>query len=528
MTTTAAHSLFDVLRPRRTFVRRGVVALAGVGLVFGLAVFLCGRSGFMLVQAGSSGEASQEPPAGTAPVTRGRLSLVLTQRGALDCARQSVLTSKVEWNTKLTSIVPEGTWVHQGDVVATLDVSKLKDEWGEEQVDVLKAETAVGTAQQNLKIQEIENTNAILKAKTASDIAKMTLDAFAKAEFPKQVSDLESQIAKALDSFHSAGEQLEYTERQVRKGFRTVVDVDRDRLALLKAKESHEDLVEQLRVLKEHTYARRLSELQGLAQTALNAVEQQTALAKTKLLSRHMQLDIQQRGLLRQTQQFEWAKKMLGFCEIRAPHDGQVMYCNEDRGPDDQISEGMTVRFRQSLVVIPDRTHMQIAVRVHESLRRLLSVGMPAVIRLDSSPDQKLAGRVGKVSSFPLSGRWPNRDLREYEAVVELDGDCEELTPGLSAHVDLVAASKTDALQIPVGAVTEIGDRYMAFVASGEEVVPREVFVGESTKEHVEILGGLDEGERVVVNPRERCPDAVIACEGTPETSDEGHALVAD
>jgi HlyD family secretion protein len=468
------------------------------------------------------------PPENTATVFRGPLSLVLTQRGALECSRQAVLTSKVEWDTKLTSVLPEGTWVRKGDIVATLDVSKLKEEWGDEQVDVLTAETALNTAKQNIRVVEIENENAIIKAKTESNIAQLTLDAFEQAEFPKQVSDLELQIAKALDTRHSAREQLDYTERQVRKQFKTEVDIDRARLAVLKADEAHGDLVEQLRVLREHTYERQLSELKGLAQTALNALELQISLARTKQLSAQMQFDIQQRRVMSQSQQFDWAKRMLSQCEIRAPHDGQVLYASHDNDPEDQIGEGMTVKFLQPLIVIPDRTQMQIKVRIHESLRRLLAVGMPAEIRLDSSPDEKLSGKVEQVSAFPLTGRWPNRDLREYEAVVLLEGDCDELTPGLSAAVDLIAASKSDALQIPIDAVTEIGDRYMVFVSSGENVSPREVFVGESTKDKIEIVGGLDEGEYVVLNPRRTCPDAVLACEQSDETPSQEQVLVAE
>jgi HlyD family secretion protein len=529
MTTTAARSLPGLHPPRRSALRWGVALCV---ITCGATAIIWKRDAVLAFVASISPKTANVShnglPDGTAPVTRGPLSLVLTQRGALDCTRKSVLTSKVEWDTKLTSLLPEGTWVKKGDIVATLDVSKLKDEWGDEQGDVLEAEAALHTAKQNLRVLQIENTNAIIKAKTACNIANMTLEAYEKAESPKLVSDLERQIAKALDTLHSAREQMEFTERQVRKQFKTAVDFDRERLNLLKAGEAHADLVEQLRVLREHTHERRLSELKGLATQAVNTLEQQTALAKTKSISGEMQIEIQQRRLLRQSEQLAWTNRMLGCCEIRAPHDGQLLYANEDRDPDEKIGEGMTVKFLQPLFVLPDRTNMQITVRVHESLRRLFAVGMPAVVRLESSPDEKLTGKVARVSSFPLTGRWPNRDLREYEVVVHLEGDCDDLTPGLSASVDLVAASRDEALQIPIGAVTEIGDRYLAFVASGEKVSPREVFVGESTKDQIEILGGLNEGEHVVLSPRERCPDVVLACESGDETLEEEQVIVAE
>ena len=117
------------------------------------------------------------------------------------------------------------------------------------------------------------------------------------------------------------------------------------------------------------------------------------------------------------------------------------------------------------------------------------------------------------MSQFPVTGRYPNYELREYEVVVQLDEGQEDLTPGLTAKVDLVAASKTDALQVPFEAVTEVDDCYLAFVRDGERVAAREVTLGERSEDHVEILAGLDEGERVVLDPRDRCQDAIATWE---------------
>jgi len=456
---------------------------------------------------------SDAPPAGTAAVIRGPLSLVLNRKGTLECTTNTVMTSKVEWDTRLTYIAPEGTFVRQGDVVACLDVSKLKDEYGDEQSDVLRDEAALGMAQCNLEIQEIENKNAIERAVTNQDIAAIKLQAYEAAEYPQQVSLLEQQIAAADDALHTAEQKVRFTRRLVRKDFKPSTALQADLLALMKARQKHADLVEGLRVLRAHTHSRTIAELRGAAEQAAREVERQTALATTTILSRRIQVEILQRKLLRQREQFAWATRMLAHCEVRAPHDGQVVYPDQGDSWDEQISEGMLARFGQALAIIPDRSQMGVTVRVHESLHRRLVVGMPAILKISNDPDSSIAGRVSEVSAFPVTGRRQNRELREYEVQVQIEDPCEGLVPGLTANVDLIAASRDNALQVPIEAVTEIDDCYVAFVKSGESIEPRELTLGESTSDQVEILAGLSEGERVMLSPRDTCRDAVLAYE---------------
>jgi HlyD family secretion protein len=134
---------------------------------------------------------------------------------------------------------------------------------------------------------------------------------------------------------------------------------------------------------------------------------------------------------------------------------------------------------------------------------------MRAVVHLAAAPGRQLSGTVESVSAFPLSGRWPNRDRREYEAVVELDDACADLAPGLTADVELIAGSRDDAMQAPIAAVAKIDDRHVAFVRRGEEIEPREVTVGITSDDMIEIVDGLEEGEQVVLAPRDHCPEAI-------------------
>jgi HlyD family secretion protein len=484
-----------------------LLALVGVGV-------MSGRAALSSRAADADDATTQAIPAipGTTIARRGPLSLVLSQRGSLDCVQKTTLFSKVEWETKLTFLLPEGEFVKQGDLIAELDVAQIREEYGDEQVDVMRAETMLAVAEDNLLLQRIENENLLAAAKLKKEITELSLKGYNEAEYPYQVRDLERQIAAAEDALHTAREKHQFTQRLLLKGYKQAVDVDRDRLALIQAEQKHEDLVEQLRVLEKHNHLRMQSALEGDAATAKHDLNRSESLAALKLVAREQQIRSQRRGLMRQKQQFAWATRMLKECKIYAPHDGQVVYAPQ-RDSDDRMGEGVRVRFLQPIAVIPDRSKMKVNVRVHETQRRLLSIGLPSQIRTDADPRRVLYGTVASISQFPVTGRFPNYDLREYEVVVHLNEGQEDLTPGLTAKVDLIAASKSDALQVPFEAVTEVDDCYLVFVRAGEQVAAREVTLGERSEDHVEVLAGLEEGERVVLDPRDRCQEAIASWE---------------
>ncbi len=449
---------------------------------------------------------------GTTRAKRGPLSLVLTQRGSLDCVRKTTLFSKVEWVTKITSILPEGSFVKKGDVVAQLDVSKLREEYGDEKADVARAEAALNAAQNLLTLQKVQNEQLVADAKLKKELAELSFEGYKAAEYPYQVRDLERQIAAAADALHTAEEKYAFAERLFEKGYKQAVELDRERLALKQAERKHADLVESLRVLEKHTHGRTLASLEGDQNSARWGLTRAEALAERLLTIRQMQISSLTRSLLRQKQQFDWATRMLKACEIVAPHDGQVVYAPQNDSSE-VIAEGAMVKFLQPIVTIPDRSAMKVSVRVHETQRKYLEIGLPAEIRTDADPRRKLTGTVQGFSQFPVTGRYPNYDVREYEVQVQLDPGQEDLTPGLTAKVNLIAASSENALQVPFDAVTEVDDAYLVFVREGDEVVPHEVTLGGRSQDHVEILSGLEEGAVVVLDPRDRCQDQILAWE---------------
>ena len=64
----------------------------------------------------------------TETAQRGPFLVSLSVQGYLDSQRNATLSSQVEGTTTIIRIVPEGSWVTQGEVVCELDSSLLREQ----------------------------------------------------------------------------------------------------------------------------------------------------------------------------------------------------------------------------------------------------------------------------------------------------------------------------------------------------------------------------------------------------------------
>jgi HlyD family secretion protein len=115
-----------------------------------------------------------------------------------------------------------------------------------------------------------------------------------------------------------------------------------------------------------------------------------------------------------------------------------------------------------------------------------------------------------------MSGNWPNTDLREYQTEIFLTDNVERirrLRPGLTSQVEILIDNRADVLQVPVQAVLTVADKQIAFVLVGEQPERKFVKTGQSNQSHLEILEGLQEGDRVIMNPRSQFGPEIAALE---------------
>lgn len=169
---------------------------------------------------------------------------------------------------------------------------------------------------------------------------------------------------------------------------------------------------------------------------------------------------------------------------LRAPTSGIVV--------EKDVLEGTRVMPGMNLYTIADLSVVWVEGEVFEKDLSLVKEGQQADVLLEAYPGEPFAGMITYV--YPTV----SLEARTGRIRVELSNPDIRLKPGMYARIELEAGS-VEALVVPRTAVHATGARSYVFV-SGEEGVltAREVTTGLVSGQEIEILDGLEEGERLV------------------------------
>ena len=96
---------------------------------------------------------------------------------------------------------------------------------------------------------------------------------------------------------------------------------------------------------------------------------------------------------------------------------------------------------------------------------------------------------------------------RTLRAEVRVDNRERKLRPGMFVEVTMVVDRREDVIVAPREAVTERGGKKVVFVLNGQRVDRRDVKIGLGDDDIVEILNGVEKGERIVVRGLETLTD---------------------
>ncbi len=142
---------------------------------------------------------------------------------------------------------------------------------------------------------------------------------------------------------------------------------------------------------------------------------------------------------------------------------------------------------------ITDLSSVWVLADVYESDLARTRVGMPATLSLQAIPNKTFTGRVLFID--------PVLDSKTRTAKVRIAfaNPRGELRPEMFGEVTLRARAR-EGLRIPSDAVIDSGTKKVVFVSLGEgKFQPREVELGQSDGDHVEVVSGLEPGQQVVV-----------------------------
>jgi RND family efflux transporter MFP subunit len=172
---------------------------------------------------------------------------------------------------------------------------------------------------------------------------------------------------------------------------------------------------------------------------------------------------------------------------VRAPSDGVVYGLPRRLG--DVVERG------QLLASVVDPDHPRVRLRVDQPDVPRIAVGQRLVVTFSGLPGEQWEGRV--TVAAPVLREAAGREVGEVAGEV---ADPRHLLP-LNASVDarIVLAEKTAVLTVPRSALYREGGRRFVYVLRRGRAHRQEVSVGLVGLTDVEITGGLDIGQSVVV-----------------------------
>jgi len=125
-----------------------------------------------------------------------------------------------------------------------------------------------------------------------------------------------------------------------------------------------------------------------------------------------------------------------------------------------------------------------------------VKVGQKAGITVDAVPDKEFTGTVKFISPYGTK----SGNVVKFALTIELDPYDVELRGGLSATADISVYSAKDVLLVPVSMVvtTSMGSMVTVVNESTGQSEPRRVTLGEGNFQYLEVLSGLEEGDKIV------------------------------
>ena len=219
----------------------------------------------------------------------------------------------------------------------------------------------------------------------------------------------------------------------------------------------------------------------------------QHARSDAALQSQGADLDARNKRLLANRQQavVDEVQRQVDALTLRAPFDGQVGQV--------QATQHTQVATNAPILGVVDLSRFEIEIKVPESFARDLAIGMPA--QLTSGSGQPFPGEISAVSPEVVNG--------EVVARIRFsDKQPEGLRQSQRMSARILLDTRKNVVKVERGPfVEQSGGRY-AWVVNGSTASRRPVQFGVSSLGEVEIVSGLQPGEKVVVSGTDLFGDA--------------------
>jgi macrolide-specific efflux system membrane fusion protein len=171
---------------------------------------------------------------------------------------------------------------------------------------------------------------------------------------------------------------------------------------------------------------------------------------------------------------------------------------------------GQNVTTQTVLFVISDR--LVASVQVDEADIGKIFLGQDAVITLDAFPDEIIQGKVTKIAHEGTTVT----DVVVYNVMVQPLKVPSYWSSGMTANVSFVVISKQNILIVPNSALKERNGKKIIMIQQGERVEPKTIETGVTDGKKIEVLSGLNEGDKIIISNGQNSQNQSSGSQGSP------------
>lgn len=461
-----------------------------------------------------------------AKVEAKRVRVVATLDGTFTAEKMTpVALRPEEWSQfEIVEVVPHGSEVIAGQTLIKFDAKKFDEALADLELELHVSELAIRKAEEELPRLEKTLQMAADEAERSDKHVREDYDRFQKIERPMIVKSVEYSLKGAqfqldyeqdeldqLEKMYEADDLTEDTEEVVLKRSKNSVDMAKFNL------EQTKQFCDEILNIRLPRFDIDIKE--SLDKAGLTLAQAKTALAIDLIRTRY---ELEQQKKMR-AKALERHVKLLAdraLMEIKAPVAGIVYYGECDNGSWSDVSSMISklkpensVTGDTVLMTIIERRPLCVLAQVGEAQRPEFSVGQAAKVVPPLESAAWMPAKLATLSNVPVA-------TGKFDAKFDLTGDVPEwIVAGMSCKVKVATYDKADALVVPKKAVhTDKDDeeiKYVWLVDAKEDkakdasikAVRREVTLGKSSGENVEVLKGLKTGDVVSLDDEEKKDD---------------------
>ncbi|MGE5676462.1 MAG: efflux RND transporter periplasmic adaptor subunit [Pseudomonadota bacterium] len=226
-------------------------------------------------------------------------------------------------------------------------------------------------------------------------------------------------------------------------------------------------------------------------QSAVDKLKLQLDTAKENLrLTKEKTIDGTKRsaeaGLQQAKLSYENAQTQLGYTKVKAEIGGVISACN--------VTPGSMASPQSPAMTIVNTDKLKFSFNISDDHINKVAIGSKAYITVAAASDKPYEGTVTYIS--PAA----NSTTMLYPVEIYMDNTDSSIKPGMFASLKLVVDRRENTVSVPLNAVLEKGgDKFVYTVDDGNVAHKKAVETGIKNDEYIEIISGVQNGEKLVV-----------------------------